>query len=126
MVGCISPLARLTGLGNPKCENIRNPRALRGSASVTVAVADLTSRGCRAAGVDGVLGALASVGLRSLLGGAFEVEACGDAVAAALTFGAALPDAFAAAFVARCFSCNSLLSALDISFWAFTGGLAGS
>lgn len=124
MAGWMSPFTTLTGLGRPKCENIRRPRALAGGATLTESPRALPLGGILLVAAVGVKGSFALLGL---LGA--DDEAGARAGGFDPCFGGAPlsgPPALAAAFAARCFSWSSLRSALVMLFWERGGGLETS
>lgn len=67
IAGWMSPLAALTGLGNPKCENIRKLRAFNAGGSLIDILLD--SLGALAPGVNGGLGVPSPLFLGLFAGG---------------------------------------------------------
>ena len=120
----MSPFTTLTGLGRPKCENIRRPRALAGGATLTDCPRARPLGGILPVGGAGVDGSFALLGFFGA-----DDEAGARAGGFEPCFGGAplgCPLALAAAFAARCFSWSSLRSALVMLFCERGGGLETS
>lgn len=101
MQGCISPLTPCPCFVSPKCEKMRRLRDLFVAVSISIADGSTPEDWVFSAAPEPLLCAESVLGFALGLFGVSPVCGC----------------CFCASFAARCFSCSSLRSALDIDFW---------